>query len=224
MQITECLADIQKWREDRKKIQKEYDEQDKILEAKNVEEIKMHSQKLQKEEERIKKEQDRLDKLQATLIKNATDRISNLINNSTQKETKIKADAFTEMLDSMLNKNKYKQLDESNTERLMSDVVTLRENEKKYDTQQKIEPINVDEKYLKAMDEIYKMQADLENLSQSVPAFPRQDTAEEETETNAETKALIAGIEHEFDDIDKIFSELGLPSSPPSHPNPQEEC
>lgn len=102
MQITQCLADIQQWKEDRKKLQKEYEEQEKLMQSKRHEESLHLKQKLEEDEERMKLEQERLEAIQQKLIKNAIQRIKRVTKNSGLSKEKLKSDAKREVIDETL--------------------------------------------------------------------------------------------------------------------------
>lgn len=102
MQITQCLADIQQWKEDRKKLQKEYEEQEKLKQAKRHEESLQLQQKLEEDEQRSRVEQERLESMQQKIIKNAIQRIKKVTKNSGMTKEKLKSDAKREVIDETL--------------------------------------------------------------------------------------------------------------------------
>lgn len=121
--------------------------------------------------------------------------------------------------------NKYEELDKTDANFLLADVTRLREYEEKYDKQHEIEPLKVDDKYLKAMEDIYKMQEDFDTMFGEMPDTSSWDQQYREgsTDTDAHTGSLLQDIQSQFDDIDKIFSDLGLEKEPNTSSNPQDE-
>lgn len=60
-------------------------------------------------------------------------------------------------------------MDKTDANALLVDVTRLREYEEKYDKQHTIEPLKVDDKYLRAMEDIYKMQEDFNTMFGEIP-------------------------------------------------------
>uniref|UniRef100_A0A7S3N4Q7 Uncharacterized protein n=1 Tax=Euplotes harpa TaxID=151035 RepID=A0A7S3N4Q7_9SPIT len=105
MQITQCLAEIQKWKEDRKKVQREYNEQSLLLIKQKEEEVRKFKEKLKAEEQAMKLEQQRFEKFQNEVIKGGITRIETATQKLKTTEAKVKSEAAREVIEQTL-KNK----------------------------------------------------------------------------------------------------------------------
>jgi len=214
MQITECLADIQRWREDRKKMQKEYEEAEKKGHEDDQKEKSNRERRFKIYENKMKQEQERIEKVQKDLIKNAIARITKITDNSSLKETKMKSQVFKEMLDHNLLKEKYDELEKHNVVSLQDELKQLKEYENRYDHSHISDLLKADEKYM---------------INESIKPISEDSHSVAATDAPvSSSQSLVEGIETQLDDIDKIFSELNISSAPATedeeaNSNPQDE-
>jgi len=72
--------------------------------------------------------------------------------------------------------------------------------------------MHVDEKYLKALDDVYKMEQDFDDMFKTdVNTIEDLRKPKEVTPTtNTNPNTLISDIQSELDDIDKIFNDIDI--------------
>lgn len=95
---------------------------------------------------------------------NGINKIEQAINKVKSSETKIKSEAKKEVIDQTLKSKKYDQLEKFDNDTLSFEVFKLQEYNDKYENEHDEEPVKVDDKYLKIMEDIYKMQEEIDDL------------------------------------------------------------
>ena len=95
---------------------------------------------------------------------NGINKIEQAISKVKCNENKMKSEAKKEVIDQTLKSKKYDQLESINNDTLSFEVFKLQEYNDKYENEHDEEPIIVDDKYLKIMEDIYKMQDELDDL------------------------------------------------------------
>lgn len=102
MQITQCIADVQQWKEERKRMQREYEEQERLESEQQLKQAQLIKQKIKDDEERMAREQQRLEKTQRILMNAAIKRIQNITSNNDLTQKKMKLEAKKEVIDEQL--------------------------------------------------------------------------------------------------------------------------
>lgn len=215
-------------------MQKEYEQQEKLRQELDDKNKQLHMQKLKEDEQRIAEQQKKLKRTQDKLIKNAMNRIEKLVKNS-KSESKYKAEAKRETIDETLKSQKYADLEKYNSNTLLLDMEKLKADANKYDYTQE-EPVKIDQKYMKALEDVYKMEDDFDSMFGDIWLVPEEsdpslDKYNAQT-TNTQSSGNVAGstdnvlddIRNELDDIDKIFADLNIKTPmQKDDPNPQAE-
>ena len=108
----------------------------------------------------------------------------------------------------------------------MLEVTQLRENEEKFTKVEAPEVMHVDEKYLKALEDVYKMEEEFDNFfSDPIPGKQERQPKESPTEVaeSLNPDSILDDIRNELDDIDKIFEGLNVKEEKvEGHSNPQD--
>ena len=117
------------------------------------------------EEERIRQYQDEV-------VQGGIKKIEEVMQRARAGESRIRAEAKMEVIEQKLKSGKYEQLEVIDDDLLSLEVLKLKEYDDKYENEHE-EEIKVDDKYMKIMEDMYKMQEELDDLynEYSVPEF-----------------------------------------------------
>ena len=126
--------------------------------------VALQTEKQKEQDEIIKLEEERIKQHHNDVVHNGINKIEQAISKVKCNENKMKSEAKKEVIDQTLKSKKYDQLESINNDTLSFEVFKLQEYNDKYENEHDEEPIIVDDKYLKIMEDIYKMQDELDDL------------------------------------------------------------
>ena len=86
--------------------------------------------------------------------------------------------------------------------------------------------MHIDEKYLKALEDVYKMEDEFDNMFKNDPQVSGENTTlireESSPVVNNDPNSVLNDIQSELDDMDKIFKDINVGITVKTESNPQD--